>query len=74
METMWIHTASALPANGQPVQFMLHKRESPISGVYAREEFCSRWTHYAPALVSKWRGLPHGYETDGHDLLAPIGH
>jgi DUF2075 family protein len=57
MEIAWIETASALPVNGQPVQFLLHKRQSPISGMYSRDGFRSRWTSYATELVCKWRGL-----------------
>ena len=57
MEIAWIDTASALPANGQFVQFLLHRRQSPISGVYARDGFRSRWTSYATELVCKWRGM-----------------
>ncbi len=57
MDIAWIDTASALPVNGQPVLFLLYKRQSPISGMYARDEFRSRWTSYATELVCKWRGL-----------------
>lgn len=55
-DTTWISTASALPVNGQPVEFMLDARECPITGTYAQGRFLSRWTRYAPELVSKWRG------------------
>ena len=55
-ETFWISTTSALPAQGQPVEFMLTARECPIVGVYAEDGFRSRWTHYAPELVCRWRG------------------
>ena len=57
MDIAWIDTTSALPVNGQPVLFLLHARESPIPGMYARDEFRSRWTSYATELVCKWRGL-----------------
>ena len=52
----WIDTASALPVSGQPVEFMLAARECPIIGVYSGDAFRSRWTHYAPELVCRWRG------------------
>jgi hypothetical protein len=55
-ESTWISTVSALPARGQPVEFMLAERECPIVGVYADDGFRSRWTHYAPELVCRWRG------------------
>ena len=55
-DTTWISTASALPVRGQPVEFMLAARECPIIGVYSGEGFRSRWTHYAPELVCRWRG------------------
>jgi len=57
MDIAWIDTTSALPVNGQAVQFLLHRRQSPISGMYARDGFRSRWTSYATELVCKWRGL-----------------
>ena len=52
----WISTESALPACGQPVEFMLAERECPIVGIYADDGFRSRWTRYAPQLVCRWRG------------------
>lgn len=55
-ELNWISTAAQLPARGQPVEFMLAARECPIVGVYADGGFRSRWTHYAPELVCRWRG------------------
>ena len=55
-DTSWISTASALPVDGQPVEFMLGARECPIIGVYSQDGFRSRWTHYAADLVCKWRG------------------
>lgn len=55
-DSSWISTASALPADGQPVEFMLGARECPIVGVYSQDGFRSRWTRYASDLVCKWRG------------------
>jgi hypothetical protein len=55
-DSTWINTVSQLPARGQPVEFMLAERECPIIGVYAEGGFRSRWTHYAPELVCRWRG------------------
>lgn len=55
-DAYWINTAAALPADGQPVEFMLGARECPIFGVYSHDGFRSRWTRYAPDLVCKWRG------------------
>jgi hypothetical protein len=55
-DSSWISTASALPVDGQPVEFMLGARECPIVGVYSQDGFRSRWTHYAAELVYKWRG------------------
>jgi hypothetical protein len=55
-DTTWISTTSALPVRGQPVEFMLAARECPIIGIYSGEGFRSRWTHYAPELVCRWRG------------------
>lgn len=54
--SQWISTAAALPAAGQPVEFMLAARECPIIGVYSGDGFRSRWTHYAASLVARWRG------------------
>jgi hypothetical protein len=56
----WISTTAALPAAGQPVEFMLAERECPIVGVYAGDGFRSRWTHYAAELVCRWRGAIDG--------------
>ena len=55
-DTSWISTESALPVDGQPVEFMLGARECPIVGVYSHDGFRSRWTRYAADLVCKWRG------------------
>ena len=55
-DSNWISTTSQLPARGQPVEFMLVARECPIVGVYSEGGFRSRWTHYAPELVCRWRG------------------
>jgi hypothetical protein len=55
-DSTWISTTSQLPARGQPVEFMLAARECPIVGVYSDGGFRSRWTHYAPELVCRWRG------------------
>ena len=55
-DNTWISTASALPVRGQPVEFMLAARECPIVGIYSGDGFRSRWTHYAPELVCRWRG------------------
>jgi hypothetical protein len=63
----WIYTASQLPAQGQPVEFMLAARECPIVGVYGDGGFRSRWTHYAPELVCRWRGAT-GADRIGLDL------
>jgi len=60
----WIDTESALPAAGQRVQFVLHRQQAPIAGVYAADGFRSRWTHYASELVCKWRGLIDGADAD----------
>lgn len=62
-DTTWIDTASALPARGQPVEFMLAARECPIVGVYSGDGFRSRWTYYAPELVCRWRGAPETVRT-----------
>ena len=55
-DSTWINTTAQLPARGQPVEFMLAARECPIIGVYSDGGFRSRWTHYAPELVCRWRG------------------
>jgi hypothetical protein len=55
-ESNWICTSSALPIDGQPVEFMLDARECPITGTYLHGGFLSRWTRYAPELVCRWRG------------------
>lgn len=64
-DTRWIQTAAALPADGQPVEFMLGARECPIFGIYSQDGFRSRWTRYAADVVCKWRGAP---EHDGIEV------
>ena len=52
-DSNWISTASAMPADGQSVEFMLGARDCPIFGVYSQDAFRSRWTRYAVDLVCK---------------------
>ena len=55
-DTSWIETAAALPASGQPVEFMLAERDCPIVGTFGADGFRSRWTRYSLEIVSRWRG------------------
>lgn len=55
-ESSWIETATALPASGQSVEFMLAERDCPIVGTFGADGFRSRWTRYSLDVVSRWRG------------------
>lgn len=77
MHQSWISTESALPADGQPVQFVLYRRSLPIAGVFTHDGFRSRWTRYAREVVCKWRGLLDGeiapalpFDGDDHTFIA----
>lgn len=68
MHADWTNTSTALPPEGTPVEFLLDERNCPMRGVYATGRFESRWNHYAPPSVHRWRALSTGSET-----ARPIG-
>lgn len=42
----WVRSSTALPREGQPVEFVVDDREIAIDGTYAGQNFWSRWTKY----------------------------
>jgi hypothetical protein len=48
-------TSTALPGEGSLVDFLLENRDSPLCGIYHLGRFESRWFHYAPPTVYRWR-------------------
>ena len=55
MKTAWILSSTALPRDGQPIEFVLDNREVAIAGTYAGQIFQSRWTSYDLERVGAWR-------------------
>ena len=55
MDTQWVRSSTALPRDGQPIEFVLDHREVPIGGTYAGSIFRSRWTNYEVERVGSWR-------------------
>jgi hypothetical protein len=55
MKTPWISSSSALPRDGQPIEFILDDRDVAIAGTYAGQIFRSRWTLYDVERVGAWR-------------------
>lgn len=55
MYTPWVRSSTALPREGQPVEFVLDDREIAIDGTYAGQTFWSRWTNYDLERVGSWR-------------------
>lgn len=56
----WTSTRTALPARGQPVQFLLDGRQFPLVGIYAPGGFRSRWSCYSERRVRLWRSIANG--------------
>ena len=55
MKTSWIRSSTALPRDGQPIEFVLDDRDVAIAGTYAGQIFRSRWTLYDVERVGAWR-------------------
>jgi hypothetical protein len=55
VKTPWISSSTALPSDGQPIEFVLDNREVAIAGTYAGQIFRSRWTSYDIERVVAWR-------------------
>jgi hypothetical protein len=55
MKTPWINSSTALPSDGQPIEFVLDHREVAIAGTYAGQIFRSRWSSYDIERVAAWR-------------------
>ena len=55
MKTPWIRSSTALPRDGQPIEFVLDYRDIAIEGTYAERTFRSRWSTYDIERVGVWR-------------------
>lgn len=66
MNASWVRTSSALPCEGQPVEFFLDNRNVAIEGAYTRRVFQSRWTSYDIERVSAWRIVALSCDNDPH--------
>ena len=53
--TRWIRSSTALPRDGQPVEFVLDHRNIAIEGTYTKCIFRSGWTSYDIGRVREWR-------------------
>ena len=63
MHADWTNTSTALPPEGTLVEFLLDERNCPMRGIYSIGRFESRWNHYAPPSVHRWRALSTGSES-----------
>ena len=55
MHIQWIAGSSALPREGQEVEFMLDRRDVAMAGSYVQRIFKTRWTAYEAERVCVWR-------------------
>lgn len=53
--TQWIASSTALPHDGDSVEFVLDGRKVPLDGTYTRQTFQSRWSGYDVQRVRTWR-------------------
>jgi len=51
----WIRSSTALPQEGQSVEFVLDGREVRLDGNYTHQTFQSRWSGYDVQRVRSWR-------------------
>ena len=55
MSAQWVASSTALPHDGESVEFVLDGRKIPIDGNYTRQTFQSRWSGYDVQRVRAWR-------------------
>jgi hypothetical protein len=55
MSAKWIISSTFLPYTGEPIDFLLEDRETPISGTFADGRFHSRWADFSADQVQSWR-------------------
>jgi hypothetical protein len=60
MSSQWVESATGLPHNGQPVEFVLDGRQVAMIGTYLRQTFWSRWSGYDVQRVRTWRSADMG--------------
>lgn len=74
MYAPWVTSSTALPDEGQSVEFVLDGREVAMGGIYVQRTFRSRWTGYEVERVRTWRsadvdppGVASAYRADVGD-------
>jgi len=55
MSSDWVRSSSALPRDGESVEFVLDGRHVPLDGTYVHQTFQSRWSGYDIQRVCTWR-------------------
>ena len=73
MDTRWVTSATALPQEGQPVEFVLDGRAVAMGGIYVRRTFRSRWAGYEVERVHTWRSTGVGTDAVGSRPHASSG-
>ena len=73
MDTRWVTSATALPQEGQPVEFVLDGRAVAMGGIYVRRTFRSRWAGYEVERVHTWRSMNAGTDAKGSGPHANSG-
>lgn len=73
MDTPWVTSATALPQEGQPVEFVLDGRAVVMGGIYVRRTFRSRWAGYEVERVCTWRSAGAGADAAGSMSRASSG-
>ncbi|HEY0180069.1 MAG TPA: hypothetical protein VGC30_10620 [Dokdonella sp.] len=70
----WIATATALPKEGDAVQFVIEERDILLAGIYESCTFRSRWSLHSPGEVSAWRKLDADadFDLDGFASATPL--
>lgn len=55
MFSAWVASSTALPPEGESVEFVLDGREVPMGGTYTHQTFQSRFSGYDVQRVRTWR-------------------
>jgi hypothetical protein len=64
MSTHWVASSTALPHEGDCVEFVLDGRSVPMDGTYEHQTFQSRWSDYDVQRVRTWRSADKILPTD----------
>lgn len=55
MSIQWVTSATALPVEGDRVEFHVEYREIPLAGTFVGNAFRTRWSDYDRGRVRSWR-------------------